>query len=61
MFKKSLDNILGMFTKAEKELAQWEELTAAEQEQVEQRLTIIKQERARARKAREALKTMLGL
>lgn len=59
--KKGLASILGMFSKAYKELEEWEELTAEEQREVESRLKVIKAERIQAEKAKEALKAFITI
>lgn len=59
--KKGLESILGMFSKAYKELEAWEELTAEEQREVEARLKVIKEERIQAGKAKEALKAFITI
>lgn len=61
LIKKSLDKILSKFKQAHAELEEFEELSAVEQKEAEQRLQDIKSSRQRASKARDALKDMLGL
>lgn len=59
--KKSLASILGMFSKAYKELEEFEELSAAEQREHEARLKQIKADRIRAEKAKDALKAFIDI
>lgn len=58
--KKSLSSILSVFTKAKAELEAWEQLSAAEQKDMEQRISLLKQEREQANKTLEALNNILG-
>lgn len=58
--KKSLNAILSVFTKAKAELEAWEELSASEQADMEQRIKLIKQEREEAQSALKTLNNILG-
>lgn len=58
--KKSLSSILSVFTKAKAELEAWDELTAAEQADVEQRIKVIKKERQQAAESLANINKILG-
>lgn len=59
--KKSLDSILGVFSKAYKELSEWEEVTLEEQREIEARLKLNKQQIEQARKVRESLQAFVNI
>lgn len=59
--KKSLESILGVFSKAYQELSAWEEVSLEEQREIEARLKQNKLELEQARKAREALKAFINI